>query len=84
MKQITGTTKSKINELLTAAAAFTLSAMTGSGAVFCYIVLTHAPRLNNTAGNVAAALIAIMAMAGMVLIAIVQTMANINKKGGRS
>ena len=84
MKQINGTTKSKINELLTAAAAFTLSAMTGSGAVFCYIVLTHAPRLNNTAGNVAAALIAIMAMAGMVLIAIVQTMANINKNGGRS
>lgn len=84
MKQVTGTTKSKINDLLSTAAAFTLSAMTGSGAVFCYIVLTHAPRLNNTAGNVAAALIAIMAMAGMVLIAIVQTMSNINKKGGRS
>ena len=76
--------KKKINNILTTAAAFTISAMTGSGAVFCYVVLTQGPRLNTTAGNIAAALVAIVAMAALVLVAIVQTMININKKGGQS
>ena len=84
MKQIPGITKKKINDLLTTAAALTISAMTGSGAVFGYIVLTQGPRLNTTAGNIAAALVAIVAMAALVLVAIVQTMININKKGGQS
>ena len=75
--------KRHIMNTLTAAAAFVMASMTGSGALFCYIVLTNGPRLNSTAGNVAAALIAIMAMAGLVLIAIVKTLDNIENKRGR-
>ena len=80
MKQIKGITRESVNNLLSTAAAFTMASMSGSGVVFAYMILTQGPRLNTTAGNVAAALVAIMAMAAVVLVAIMKTMYNINKK----
>ena len=82
MKQITGITKKRINDMLATAAAFTLASMTGSGALFGYIVLTQGPRLNHVAGNIAATLAAVLAMAAIVLVAICQTMHNINRQKG--
>ena len=80
MKQIKGITRESVNNLLSTAAAFTMASMSGTGAVFIYIIVTQGPRLNGTAGNIAAALIAAMTMAAVVLVAIVKTMYNINKK----
>lgn len=80
MKQIKGTTKQSINNLLSTAAAFTMASMSGSGVVFGYMILTQGPRLNTTAGNVAAALVAIMAVSAVVLVAIFKTLHNINRR----
>tara|TARA_Y100000593_G_C4236500_1_gene299824 strand:+ start:420 stop:650 length:231 start_codon:yes stop_codon:yes gene_type:complete len=72
--------KQTIANILTAAGAFALSSMAGSGAVFCYIVITQGPRLNETAGNIAAGLIAIVAISGLALAGVYSAIVKI--KGG--
>ena len=73
--------KQTLTNILSTAGAFILSAMTGSGAVFVYIIITQGPRLNDTAGNIAAALISIATIAGLSLVGIYSAIVKI--KGGK-
>lgn len=73
--------KQTITNILSTAGAFILSAMTGSGAVFFYIIITQGPRLNDTAGNIAAGLISIVTVSGVALVGIYSAIVKI--KGGK-
>jgi hypothetical protein len=73
--------KQTLTNILSTAGAFILSAMTGSGAVFVYIIITQGPRLNDTAGNIAAGLISIVTVSGVALIGIYSAIVKI--KGGK-
>jgi len=71
--------KQTIANILTAAGALALSSMTGSGAVFFYIIITQGPRLNDTAGNIAAGLISIVTVSGVALIGIYSAIVKIKR-----
>jgi len=73
--------KQNITNILSTAGAFILSGMTGSGAVFVYIIITQGPRLNDTAGNIAAGLISIVTVSGVALIGIYSAIVKL--KGGK-
>jgi len=73
--------KQNITNILSTVGAFILSAMTGSGAVFVYIIITQGPRLNETAGNIVAGLIAIVAMGAVALVGVYSAIVLV--KGGK-
>ena len=71
--------KQTIANILSTAGAFILSAMTGSGAVFVYIIITQGPRLNETAGNIAAGLISIVTVSAVALVGIYSAIVKIKR-----
>ena len=73
--------KQTLTNILSTAGAFILSAVTGSGAVFFYIIITQGPRLNETAGNIAAGLISIVTVSAVALVGIYSAIVKI--KGGK-
>ena len=73
--------KQTITNILSTAGAFILSAMAGSGAVFVYIIITQGPRLNDTAGNIAAGLISIVTVSAVALVGIYSAIVKL--KGGK-
>jgi NADH:ubiquinone oxidoreductase subunit H len=71
----------KLEHILYTAAAFIFSSLAGSGSVFIYIIITQGPRLNETAGNIAAGLVAVLAMGAVSLVGIYSAIVLV--KGGK-